>query len=108
MVALTLTPEQLRASADAARADARRLRVQSHARRVEAQRGISSSANRRARASVMLAWLERTRELRYQSTWSDLPWQMPDGELDLVLVAHDGDGAARARARLEPSSRPLT
>ena len=30
-------------------------------------------------------------ERRCDSDWSDLPWQMPGGDLDRVLVPHDGE-----------------
>ncbi|MBV8064743.1 MAG: hypothetical protein JOY73_04410 [Actinobacteria bacterium] len=43
----------------------------------------------RARATV--ARLDRARELRFRSTWSELAWQPPDQELFRVLVLHDGD-----------------
>lgn len=90
MVALTLTPEQLRVSADAARADAQGLRMASRARRIESRQVVSRSAASRRSVSSALAWLAHTRELRYRSAWSELPWQLPDRELDTVLVPHDG------------------
>ena len=58
-----------------------------------ALRGTSRAGFRGARVVA-----ERTCELRYCSPWSDLAWQMADGELDRVLVAHEGAGEARPRA----------
>jgi len=83
-----LSPATLRARAETVRADARRLRVESSARRAVGRRTLAETRRRRSRAVDTYAWLERTRELRYRSTWSDLPWQLPDADLDRVLVPH--------------------
>ena len=91
MAALTLTPELLCVAALAARDDARRLRIESASRRGDARRALETAEMRRTRAILMKKRMLRTRDLRYRSAWSDLPWQMPDSELDRVLVAHDGE-----------------
>lgn len=91
MVALTPTPELLLAAAVAARDDARRLRTMSISRRGEARRANETAQQRRMQALLMQKRLLRARNVRYRSAWSDLWWQMPDGELDRVLVPHDGE-----------------
>ena len=91
MAALTLSPERIRAKADAARAEAHRLRAASSARRLEVRRSRGEVQRRKAKLAVTARWLSRSRERRYRSAWSDLAWQMPDGELDRVLVPVEAD-----------------
>jgi hypothetical protein len=80
----------LREAADAARRDARRLRMASHARRAELRRSSATWRARRRALARTVADVGHARELRYRSPWSDLAWQLPDRELDIVLVPIDG------------------
>lgn len=86
-----MSPTALRDAADAAREDARRLRRASYARRADVRRSTAAWRRRRGMYARTVADVGRARELRYRSTWSDLPWQPPDRELDIVLVPIDGD-----------------
>jgi hypothetical protein len=88
MAELTLSPATLQARADAACQAARDLRFQASARRVDGRRARVEAERRRSKAVAARDWFEGMRSLRYRSAWSDLPWQMPDGELDRVLVSH--------------------
>jgi hypothetical protein len=90
-VAQVMSSAALRQAVDAARADARRLRVVSHARCAELRRWTAITRRQSRRCSVTVAWIDRTREVRCRSAWSDLPWQLLDRELDTVLVPIDGD-----------------
>lgn len=90
MAALTATPATIYANAIAAREEAQRLRLKSATRRLEVRRSRVESRRRLSTASVTFAWLERARTRRFRSAWSDLPWQLPNGELDRVLVPYDG------------------
>ena len=89
MVAV-MTPAALNAAAVAARDEARQLRAISGARRAEVRRSTDVSRRRLLTCTATFTRISRTRDLRYRSTWSDLPWQLPDRELDHVLVAIDG------------------
>ena len=91
MAALTITPELLQVAALAARDDARRLRLTSVSRRADARLAVEAAERRRSRAILTKKRILRARDVRYRSAWSDLSWQMPGGELDQVLVPHDGD-----------------
>lgn len=86
-----MSPAALRDAADAAREDARRLRRASYAHRASVRRSMAAWQRRRRAYATTVAEAGRARELRYRSSWSDLPWQLPDRELDLVLVPIDGD-----------------
>lgn len=91
MVALTISPRALRAQADAARADASRLRASSSARRLEVRRARAEIERKAVILAETVRSLSVSRRRRYRSAWSDLAWQMPDRQLDQVLVSHDGD-----------------
>lgn len=86
-----MSPAVLREAADAARDRARRLRTVSSARRAELRRTRDAAHSRHTTYAATLDLVGRTRDLRYRSTWSDLPWQPPDRALEIVLVSIDGD-----------------
>ena len=86
-----ISPTALRDAADAVRADARRLRWASSAHRAEVRQSVVASRHRRRTYARTVADAGRARERRFRSSWSDLPWQLPDRELDIVLVPIDGD-----------------
>lgn len=90
-MAEVMSPAALRDAADAAREDARRLRLASCAHRADVRRSTAAWRRRRRAYARTVAEVGRARELRYQSTWSDLPWQPPDQGLDTVLVPIDGN-----------------
>lgn len=85
-----MSPDALREAAEAAREDARLLRADSHARRADVRRSRAGWRHRRPTYAATVADAGRARERRYRSAWSDLPWQFPDRELDIVLVPIDG------------------
>lgn len=75
----------------AARAEARIQRRRSTERRLEIRRALERSRQRCTRCSITLVRLQQTREVRFRSAWTDLEWQVPDEQLDHVLIALDGD-----------------
>ncbi|MGH2973092.1 MAG: hypothetical protein ACRDLE_13345 [Gaiellaceae bacterium] len=75
----------------AARDDARKLRDQSFARRVECRRALALAARRLTTAEETYAGLALAQDRGFRSAWSDLQWRMVDGDLDHVLVSHDGE-----------------
>jgi len=88
-----MTPAALRIAAVAAREDARMLRAVSGARRAALRRSCGLSRRRLRTCSTTFASLNCTRDLRYRSAWSDLQWQLPDRDLDRVLVPIEGRSA---------------
>jgi hypothetical protein len=81
----------LRAAAGAAREQAQMLRVGSSERRVELRRRFADAEILRAKCRSTCSAMSYTREARDRVTWSDLPWQGPEAELDDILVLLDCD-----------------
>lgn len=86
-----MSPVELRDAALVAREQARLLRAASHAHRADVRLSMAAWRRRRRTYARTVADVGRARQRRYRSAWSDLPWQLPDRELDTVLVPVDGD-----------------
>lgn len=97
-----ISPDALREAAGAAREHARRLRADSYAHRAELRRSMDGWRHRRPAYARTMADAGRARERRYRSTWSDLAWQLPDRELDTVLVPIDGKSSEVDPRGIEP------
>jgi hypothetical protein len=90
VVEVSRNAEALQLAADTARLNSRQLRLTLNARRVELRRSLSTSHRNRAAAALTMRCVERNRELRLRSPWTDLPWIIPHEDLHDVLVLHDG------------------
>jgi hypothetical protein len=82
--------DEVRSAAGAARAEARELRRESSERRVALRRTASDVARRLTTCQAAFGDLDG-RELIFRSAWSELLWRPPGGDLDHVLVSHDGE-----------------
>ncbi|HKC77306.1 MAG TPA: hypothetical protein VKB70_02855 [Gaiellaceae bacterium] len=74
------------ADARAARAEARRLRVEAMSLKLALRRSESCSLERRHKAEVALAQVRDCRALGLPSPWSTVRWLYEDEELEHTLV----------------------
>jgi hypothetical protein len=84
------TRASLRSAAGTARSEARLLRAESDERRRRLRASNDAVARRLITCKAAFDDLNG-RELQFRSAWSDLVWRPPGGDLDRVLVSHDGE-----------------
>jgi len=74
------------AAAASVRNESRRLRRRSESGRLELRRRRRDAALLQARCLAAYARLSTTRAVQQPSPWSELPWHLPDRELDRILL----------------------
>jgi hypothetical protein len=77
-------------AARVARSEARVLRVESGEQRRRLRESLDIVARRLITCRAAFDDLDG-HELQFRSAWSDLMWRPPGGDLDRVLVSHDGE-----------------